>query len=121
MDKKPVMVIGGSTGDFLGEYMAGGIVMVLGLSSGGKELTGRFCATGIHGGVIYLRGEVDRTLLGKEAMVQETTPEDMKAIQALVEEFCGYFGGNAKNILNAKFLKISAASKRPYGKMYVGV
>ena len=28
----PVIVIGGCTGDFLGEYMAGGLIVVLGLN-----------------------------------------------------------------------------------------
>lgn len=121
MDKKPVLVIGGCTGDFLGEYMAGGIVLVLGLDCGGNGLTGRFCATGIHGGVIYMRGEVDKTRLGREATVAAADAEDMKVIASLVQNYCNYFGGDAKEIINARFLKISAASKRPYGKMYVGV
>lgn len=30
-DKRPVMVIGGRTGSFLGEYQAGGYIIVLGL------------------------------------------------------------------------------------------
>ena len=31
-DKKPVLVIGGTAQDFFGEYMAGGIVILLGLN-----------------------------------------------------------------------------------------
>ena len=33
-DKKPVLVIGGAAQDFLGEYMAGGIIILLGLNLG---------------------------------------------------------------------------------------
>mgnify|MGYP002508363490 CR=1 FL=1 len=31
-DKVPVMVIGGTAGSFLGEYQAGGVIVVLGLA-----------------------------------------------------------------------------------------
>ena len=33
-DKRPVMVIGGKAGSFLGEYQAGGVIIVLGLTDG---------------------------------------------------------------------------------------
>ena len=36
-DKLPVMVIGGRAGSFLGEYQAGGIIIVLGLTDGSKD------------------------------------------------------------------------------------
>ena len=35
-DKQPVLIIGGEAGSFLGEYQAGGIIIVLGLGSGGR-------------------------------------------------------------------------------------
>ena len=42
-DKKPVLVIGGSAQDFLGEYMAGGILILLGLNLGkGEHLKANF-------------------------------------------------------------------------------
>ena len=47
-EKRPVVVIGRDAGSFLGEYMAGGVVVVLGE-------TGDYLARGMHGGVIYLR------------------------------------------------------------------
>ena len=34
-DKVPLMIIGGSAGSFLGEYQAGGIIVVLGLNTDG--------------------------------------------------------------------------------------
>lgn len=36
-DKKPIMVIGGRAGSFLGEYQAGGIIIVLGLNIDGSH------------------------------------------------------------------------------------
>jgi len=36
-DKKPVLVIGGTAQDFLGEYMAGGVLILLGMNLPGGE------------------------------------------------------------------------------------
>ncbi len=43
---------------------------------------------------------------------------DMQAITKLVNEYCGYFGGDPKTILSAKFMKILPLSTRPYEKLY---
>ena len=52
-DKKPVIIIGENAGSFLGEYQAGGLIVVLNLK--GEEAVGDFCGTGMHGGKIFLR------------------------------------------------------------------
>ena len=54
-EKLPVLVIGGAAGSFLGEYQAGGIIIVLGLGCESEIPVGYFCGTGMHGGKIYLR------------------------------------------------------------------
>ncbi len=55
--KLPVLVVGGTAGSFLGEYQAGGVIVVLGLRRpAGTPLTGYFCGTGMHGGKMFLRG-----------------------------------------------------------------
>ena len=60
-DKKPVLVIGGTAQDFVGEYMAGGILVLLGLNlKEGEHHRANFIGTGMHGGVIYLRGDYRR-------------------------------------------------------------
>ena len=41
-DKAPLMVIGGTAGSFLGEYQAGGVIVVLGLESENKKIVGFF-------------------------------------------------------------------------------
>ena len=58
-DKVPVMVIGGRAGSFLGEYQAGGVIVVLGLHDDSKPIVGNFPCTGMHGGKVFLRGEMD--------------------------------------------------------------
>jgi glutamate synthase domain-containing protein 3 len=51
--KRPCLVVGGTAQDFLGEYMAGGVLVVLGLElQEGEPHRARFIGTGMHGGVI---------------------------------------------------------------------
>ncbi len=60
----PVIVAGGKAGDFLGEYMAGGVIIILGINSEDEvDTLGEWIGTGQHGGAIYVRGEVMRANL----------------------------------------------------------
>lgn len=118
-DKKPVVIIGGTAQDFLGEYMAGGILILLGLNL--KEEEGHkanFIGTGMHGGVIYLRGEVQEYQLGKEVGVAEPNENDYLTLKELVGEFAYHFGHDAENILKHKFVKLFPLYLRPYGRLY---
>ena len=54
-EKVPVMIIGGYAGSFLGEYQAGGIIIVLGIHTAGKRIVGNFPCTGMHGGKMFLQ------------------------------------------------------------------
>ena len=49
-DKLPAMVIGGRAGSFLGEYQAGGVIIVLGLTESSRPIVSNFPCTGMHGG-----------------------------------------------------------------------
>ena len=53
-EKIPVMVIGGKAGSFLGEYQAGGVIVVLGLGTNGKKIVGNFPCTGMHLSLIHI-------------------------------------------------------------------
>lgn len=116
-DKKPVLVIGGSAQDFLGEYMAGGVLVVLGMKSrnGSKA---KFIGTGMHGGVIYLKGDVEPHQLGKEVGVAELDDKDRQLLAEIVEEYAAHFGGDAKEILKQHFIKLTPRHLRPYGRIY---
>ena len=71
-DKKPVLVIGGTAQDFLGEYMAGGILVLLSINLKERERhKANFIGTGMYGGVIYLRGTLNDFQLGKEVGMAE--------------------------------------------------
>jgi hypothetical protein len=65
-EKRPYLIVGGRVDDYLGEYMAGGVIAVLGLGYEGTDVpvTGRFVGTGMVGGRIYIRGLVPRSHIG---------------------------------------------------------
>jgi glutamate synthase domain-containing protein 3 len=117
--KRPVVVIGGTAQDFLGEYMAGGILVLLGLNLKEKEgHKANFIGTGMHGGVIYLRGEVQEYQLGKEVGVAEPSENDYLTLKELVGEFAYHFNRDAEKILKHKFVKLFPLYLRPYGRLY---
>jgi glutamate synthase domain-containing protein 3 len=118
-DKKPVAVIGGTAQDFLGEYMAGGILVVLGLNlNNGEGHRASFIGTGMHGGVIYVRGEIHQFQLGREVGVAELDENDSLLLRELVGEFAHHFRYNTEKILEHKFIKLFPLYLRPYGRLY---
>ena len=118
-DKKPALVIGGTAQDFLGEYMAGGTLILLGLNlKNGETHQANFIGTGMHGGVIYLRGEVHDFQLGKEVGVAEPDEEDYRTLRSLIGEFAALFGYDAEEILRHGFNKLFPRWLRPYGRLY---
>lgn len=118
-ERKPVLVIGGTAQDFLGEYMAGGILILLGLTLNDREHhKTNFVGTGMHGGAIYLRGSVDGYQLGKEVGVAKLEEKDYQTLQEFVGEFASHFGYDAKKILGHKFMKLFPRWLRPYGRLY---
>ncbi|MFC1631285.1 hypothetical protein ACFL2I_01910 [Candidatus Omnitrophota bacterium] len=115
----PVIIIGGSAGDFLGEYMAGGLIIVLGLNKEKNEpLVGNYCATGMHGGAIYIRGEVEQWQLGQEVKVFATDQTDQVILKKYLQEYCRDFKIDLKQITSRKFTKLVPHTTRPYGKIY---
>jgi glutamate synthase domain-containing protein 3 len=117
--RRPALVIGGTAQDFVGEYMAGGVLVLLGLNlKKGENHKANFIGTGMHGGVIYLRGNVEEYQLGKEVGVAKLEESDLKVLKQLVGEFASHFGYDAEEILNHKFIKLFPRWLRPYGRLY---
>jgi len=118
-EKKPVIVVGGTAQDFLGEYMAGGVLVLLGLNlREGEPFKAKYVGTGMHGGVIYLRGDIEPYQLGKEVGIAALDEKDNQVLQKLIGDFAGYFDYNAEKILNHKFTKLYPKFLRPYGRLY---
>ncbi|MBN2099752.1 MAG: hypothetical protein JW753_09165 [Dehalococcoidia bacterium] len=118
-EKKPVMVIGGTARDFLGEYMAGGILILLGmtLKEDQPHATG-FIGTGMHGGVIYLGGSVADHQLGKEVGRADLDEKEMLELEVYVREFAAHFGFSAADVLGRGFTKLFPLHLRPHGRLY---
>lgn len=114
----PVLIAGGTAGDFLGEYMAGGVLILLGLEKDGQAIAGDYLGTGMHGGVIYLRGEVDPGRLGKEVASFELDEEDEKLLDRYLQEYCADLGLDFEAVRREKFVKLIPVSHRPYGNLY---
>jgi glutamate synthase domain-containing protein 3 len=118
-DMMPVLVVGGTAGAFFGEYMAGGRLVLLGLDRpDGAPLAGDYLGTGMHGGVIYLRGRPDESTLGKEVKLFDLDESDWAFLEPLLEEFCRYYGREFAEVRGADFCKLIPVSHRPYGRLY---
>lgn len=125
-EHKPIIVYGGCAKEFFGEYMAGGILVALGLEIqegevkdvASKDVVRGNLGTGIHGGAIYVRGDVPEHYLGVGATFQPFTEEDKRILDPIFEEFCSYFSVPKEKIWEKDITKIAPASSRPFGGYY---
>lgn len=118
-EKRPVMIIGGKCGSFLGEYQAGGVIIVLGLTEDDKEIVSNFPCTGMHGGKLFLRSDCKNIRFPQGVTAEPATEEDLAMIDGWIADFCSAFGYDKKTVLDAPFTKILPDSKNPYQQMYV--
>ncbi len=117
--REPVMIIGGRVRDFCGEYLAGGKLVVLGLDlPAGEPIVGRYCATGMHGGTMYIRGEVPADHVRKGVAVEEAGEEDASVLRDLLTPYCAEFGFAVDEVLSKPFTRIVSHTTRPYGQLY---
>jgi len=115
--KKPILVVGGSSRAFLGEYMAGGLILVLGLR-GAPAVAERGIGSGIHGGEIFIRGEVPPHLLGVGATMKPAGEKDLERIAPCIREYGQHFGKDPAPLLAGDYTRISPASSRPFADKY---
>ena len=118
-EKVPVLVIGGCAGSFLGEYQAGGVIMVLGLNRGDKRIVHNFPCTGMHGGKLILRGDCTDVPFPGQVSTRTPTDEDFILIRKYVTEYCGLFGADLEEVLRSPFTVVTPDSANPYKQMYV--
>lgn len=117
-EKIPVLVIGGTTGSFLGEYQAGGVIIVLGIDAK-KSIVGNFPCTGMHGGKVLLRSTCDKISFPKNVHTKSATKEDLDEVVSHIKEFCKCFGYDENEIINDNWTIVSPNSNNPYKQMYV--
>jgi len=116
--QSPTIVVGGTAGDFFGEYMAGGVLILLGLNNDGRPIVGDYLGTGMHGGAIYVRGEIDKNNCGAEVGILDLDDEDMKVLKDALTEYCKDMGLSLDEIMKKGFKKLIPVSLRPYGNLY---
>jgi len=116
-EKKPAIIIGGRTGSFLGEYLAGGMIAVLGIDCDDIPV-GDFTGTGMHGGKIFIR--TDRELSGLPAQVSAdiASGEDLNEIAPYISEFAAYFNADAESLIKSRFYILKPNTKNPYKQLY---
>lgn len=117
-DKKPLIVIGGKVGSFLGEYLAGGLIIVLGLGSADIPV-GNFTGTGMHGGKIFIRTDQALSGLPKQVTAEIATPGDLLEITPYLSEFTAYFNLDAEPLLKDRFYVLKPNAKNPYQQLYI--
>lgn len=117
-DKKPVIVIGGTAGSFLGEYQAGGTIIVLGLDRESGIPCGNYLGTGMHGNArTYLR--CDETPEVSEFLeVKQCDADDLEEIMPMLKNYCDYFDTNLSVVLEKPFWKITPGDINPFDSLY---
>ena len=118
-EKVPVLVIGGCAGSFLGEYQAGGVIMVLGLNRGDRRIVHNFPCTGMHGGKLILRGDCADVTFPGQISTRAPTDAEHILIRKYVTEYCGLFGADLKEVLRSPFTVVTPDSANPYKQMYI--
>ena len=118
-DKLPVMVIGGKAGSFLGEYQAGGVIVVLGLTESARPIVSNFPCTGMHGGKLFLRSDCKNILLPKQVIARPASHKDLDGIWTYLHTFCELFGGDCDKLVRQPFTLITPNSSNPYKQLYV--
>ena len=122
-ENKSILVIGGRTGSFLGEYLAGGIIIVLGLGDEGKDnITSYFCGNGMYAGTIYLRTENTPLNLSDKLMKRDVNEEEKENIlRPIISDFASVFSLSPEECLSGSFIAIEADKSKSYSQLYAAV
>ena len=116
---RPVLVIGKNAGSFLGEYMAGGTIVLLGIDlKRGEKLFGTHCASGMHGGKIFVRGNFPKENLSPNIKIVSLDETDKRELASYVKKYCKYFDRDFDRIMSKPFRKLVPATSRPYANLY---
>lgn len=116
-EQLPIIIIGGKVGSFFAEYMAGGVIVLLGFNCS-DEFDSEYFASGMHGGVIYLRKKIDFSKYSKEVELYETDENDMAFLKKYLIDYADSFNIPLEEINDRPFYKIIPSSTRPYAHLY---
>lgn len=116
-DKQPLIVIGSWAGSFLGEYQAGGTIIVLGMGTAGLPV-GNFTGGGMHGGRIYLCCTSLPPDLPAQVVSRRADGEDKADISRKIDGYCHAFHLDKEALLAKNFYVLSPNSANPYRQLY---
>lgn len=116
--KQPALVIGGRAGSFLGEYQAGGVILVLNRGHEQEGCSSHFCAAGMHGGKILVRSAVPPDGLPSQVTVRPASRADCAEIDSLLAAFAQVFGHDPADLRAPGFYVITPDTKNPYKQLY---
>jgi glutamate synthase domain-containing protein 3 len=131
--KLPVIVIGGSAGSFLGEYQAGGLIVVLGIVwQGGSPLlapadpageaaaapVGSFTGTGMHGGRIMVRSTAELIDLPEQVSLRQADAQDISLVEPYLAEYARLFGVDVGLLASSRYHLLTPNALNPYKQLY---
>lgn len=116
--KSPVLIIGGAAGSFLGEYQAGGLILVLGIGCEDRAPYGYFCGTGMHGGRIVIRSDHIPVNLPDQVVANDLTEQELKELMPYLTRYCDTFGVALDSLLPHRFYVLTPNAKSPYKRLY---
>ncbi len=116
-EKFPIIIIGGKSGSFLGEYMAGGIIIVLNQQNDAYPV-GNFTGVGMHGGKIFIRGNIDNIVLPPQVQCEEATDKDINEIKNYILDYANTFNLSMDKLLDSTYYVLTPNSNNPYKKLY---
>lgn len=114
----PALIIGGRAGSFLGEYQAGGDIVLLGLGCD-DDVFGYFCGTGMHGGRIFVRcGELQKSL---PAQVRAVPADEalLRSIDPYLRRYEALFNRKIPLDDGKRFFLLTPNTQNPYHQLYV--
>lgn len=117
-DRFPVLVVGQTCGSFLGEYLAGGLIIVLGLGQNGAYPVNNFCGTGMHGGKIVIHCEQAPEGLAEQVSVRKAEPQDLAQIAPHLEAFSEFFGTDAEQLKSQTYYVLTPNPEAGYKQLY---
>lgn len=116
-DKKPVIVIGGTAGCFLGEYMAGGLILVLN-TAGVKDPIGDYSGVGMYGGKILVRSHSLDTVLPEQIKCRQINEDELSEFTPYIKEYAELFGVEGDALTCGTFYLLEPDSANPYKRLY---
>ena len=100
-EKSPLIVIGGKALCFLGEYMAGGTIIVLNKDNV-KDPIGDYTGVGMYGGKILVKAEALDVILPKQIKYRIIKKEEKDDYIPYIKEYATLFAKDYEEIIEGK-------------------